>query len=32
MKPVLKEVKNLHEIGVKDEKIHYEFFRSAMQL
>lgn len=25
-------VKNLHEIGVADEKIHYEFFGPAMQL
>lgn len=25
-------IKNLHEIGVKDEKIHYEFFGPAMQL
>lgn len=25
-------IKNLHEIGIKDEKIHYEFFGPAMQL
>lgn len=25
-------IKNLHEIGVADEKIHYEFFGPAMQL
>ncbi|MBG9455523.1 dihydropteridine reductase [Lysinibacillus sphaericus] len=25
-------IENLHEIGVKDEKIHYEFFGPAMQL
>lgn len=25
-------IKHLHEIGVKDEKIHYEFFGPAMQL
>ncbi|MGE7997855.1 hypothetical protein ACQKOF_04120 [Lysinibacillus sp. NPDC093190] len=31
-KLLLKEVGNLHEIGVKDEKNHYEFFGPVKQL